>query len=99
MIKEYIAYLKDNPHHYWFKAKLYGWGWTPVTWQGWLIILAYIVLLILFSLTLDDNSSLKEVMFMFVLPAMLLTLTLIRICYKNGEAPHWQWGIPSRNKS
>ena len=30
MIKEYIAYLKDNPQGYWFKARLYGWGWVPV---------------------------------------------------------------------
>ena len=29
MIKEYIAYLKDNPQGYWFKARLYGWGWAP----------------------------------------------------------------------
>jgi hypothetical protein len=21
----------------WFKAKNYGWGWYPITWQGWLI--------------------------------------------------------------
>ena len=21
---------------YWFKARLYGWGWVPVKWQGWL---------------------------------------------------------------
>ena len=30
MLKQYIAYLKDNPQGYWFKAKLYGWGWVPV---------------------------------------------------------------------
>jgi len=39
MIKEYIAYLKDNPQGYWFKAKLYGWGWDPAIWQGWLVLL------------------------------------------------------------
>jgi hypothetical protein len=31
MIEEYKKYLKDNPEVYWFKAKLYGWGWFPVT--------------------------------------------------------------------
>ena len=46
MIKEYIKYLKDNPQEYWFKAKLYGWGWTPVKWQGWCVIFLYIVLIL-----------------------------------------------------
>jgi hypothetical protein len=34
MFKKYIEYLKDNPQGYWFKRKVWGWGWTPVTWQG-----------------------------------------------------------------
>lgn len=45
MIKEYIAYLKDNPQGYWFKAKLYGWGWAPVKWQGLLVIAISIAIL------------------------------------------------------
>jgi len=95
MIKEYINYLKDNPQGYWFKAKLYGWGWTPAKWQGWAILLIYVVLVVLFALTLDENSSPREIVFTFVLPVVLLTFTLIRICYKKGEKPHWQWG-PSK---
>jgi len=99
MVKEYLKYIKDNPQGYWFKAKLYGWGWTPVTWQGWLIVIAYIVLILLFALTIDKNSSTREVVFTFVLPITLLTITLICICYKKGEKPHWQWGLPSKYKN
>ncbi len=29
---------------YWFKAKNYGWGWYPATWQGWLILAGFIYL-------------------------------------------------------
>jgi hypothetical protein len=32
LFKEYTDYLKDNPQGYWFKRKLYGWGWTPARW-------------------------------------------------------------------
>ncbi len=96
MIKEYLAYLKDNPKHYWFKAKLYGWGWTPVRWQGWLVLLVYVVALAGFGLTIDEKSPPREVMFMFLLPMMLLTIALIRICYKTGEKPRWQWGPPRK---
>lgn len=94
IIKDTQAYLKDNPQNLWFKRKLYGWGWTPVRWQGWAVLGAYVLLMILFSLTIDDNSSDKEVFFTFILPAILLTFTLFRICYKKGEKPKWQWGPP-----
>lgn len=92
MIKEYIEYIKDNPQKLWFKRKLYGWGWTPATWQGWLITFLYVVLLFLFALTIDENSSSREIIFTFFLPLVILTSTLIRIAYKKGEKPRWQWG-------
>ena len=96
MLKKYIEYLHDNPKGYWFKAKLFGWGWTPVTWQGWIVTLIYVALLILFALTIDENSSDKEVLFTFILPAVLLTITFIRIAYKKGEKPRWNWGWPKK---
>lgn len=99
MIREYIAYLRDNPEGYWFKAKCYGWGWTPATWQGWLIALSYLVLVVLCALTIDENSLPREVAFTFALPVTLLTITLIRICYKKGEKPRWQWGPPHNKRS
>lgn len=92
IIKEHIEYLKDNPNKYWFKKKLYGWGWTPATKEGWLVILIYLILILSFSLTIDKNSPPKEVFFTFILPIFLLTSLLIKICYKKGEKPGWSWG-------
>ena len=83
---------KINSEHLWFKRKLYGWGWTPATWQGWLVILVYIVLVALFAFTIDENSSTRVVIFTGILPVALLTVMLIRVCYKFGEKPRWQWG-------
>jgi len=94
ILKKYIKYLKDNPEGYWFKRKLYGWGWTPATWQGWSITFFYIILLILFALTIDKTSPECEIVFTFFLPAVLLTIAFIRIAYKKGEKPRWQWGLP-----
>ncbi len=81
-----------HPRTIWFKRKRYGWGWTPCTWQGWAITLGFVVLIVGFALTLDSNSSPREIMFTYVLPVTLLTITLIRIAYKTGETPRWQWG-------
>ncbi|MEK7530281.1 MAG: hypothetical protein AAB573_00245 [Patescibacteria group bacterium] len=98
MFEDHIAYLKDNPKGYWFKARLYGWGWVPVRWQGWAVIGAYVVLMILLGLTIDEASPPREIAFTFFIPAAILTALLLRICYKKGERPHWQWGPPKSKK-
>ena len=94
MITEYLAYLKDNPQGYWFKAKLYGWGWVPATWQGWLAIALYIVIVAALALTVKENSAPSEVPVYFILSVVLLTTALLVLCYKTGEQPHWRWGLP-----
>jgi hypothetical protein len=95
---KYIEYIKDNPKGYWFKRKWYGWGWTPATREGWAITILYLFLVMIFALTLDDNSSTREVLFTFVLPVILLTITFIGVAYKTGEKPKWQWGIKKKSK-
>ena len=92
IIKEHLDYLKDNPEGYWFKRKLYGWGWTPARPQGWLVILGYVLSVIAVSFIVDEVSSGMEIVLTFVLPVTLLTIILIGICYKKGERPRWQWG-------
>jgi hypothetical protein len=97
MYTDYMTeYTLDNPKGYWFKNKIYGWGWTPVTWQGWLTTGLYIVFVLAFAFTIDDKSPSREVMFTGILPIFLLTIALIRICYKKGEAPRWQWGLKKK---
>lgn len=76
----------------WFKRKLFGWGWVPASWQGWVITLGYAALVILFGLTIDENSPVDEVVYTFLLPVTFLTLLFIRIAYTRGEKPRWQWG-------
>lgn len=100
MIKEYIKYLKDNPQGHWFKARLYGWGWTPAKWQGWLVVIAYIALIAALVITkekdISGNPDSGSNPLTLVLPAIVLTILLIAICYKKGEKPHWQWGPPKK---
>lgn len=92
MIKEHINYSKDDSENHWFKAKLYGWGWTPVKWQGWLVILAYVALIVTLVLTREQdipgNPDSGSNFLTFALPIIVLTTLLIFICYKKGEKPH-----------
>ena len=77
----------------WFTRKRYGWGWTPATWQGWLVIAVYaLALAYLFTHTDLTSHSASDTLVGMVLPALVLSLALILICYLTGERPRWQWG-------
>jgi hypothetical protein len=78
----------------WFKAKTYGWGWYPVTWQGWLVIFGFLVLDLgnVYRLDLAQGTSDQKIAIEFVLETFLLVGILIWICYQTGEKPGWRWG-------
>ena len=98
MFKEYLAYLRDNPEHYWFKRKLYGWGWVPVMWQGWAAIGLWLISVAFFALTLDENSPPREVAFTFILPILFLTILLIPLFYKKRKKAGGEWGLNNKNE-
>jgi hypothetical protein len=80
----------------WFKRKLYGWGWTPSAWQGWLVTLVYFILILIFVLNIEEsipeNPDSGSNFLVLGLPIILLSLLFIYIAYKKGEKPRWQWG-------
>lgn len=79
---------------YWFKRRRYGYGWTPVTAQGWGIVIGYLVLVMLASLSINDvpqDTFTLEVAF-FLMFVAVLTSFLITISYKMGPPPKWRWG-------
>lgn len=98
---KYIDYLRDNPEGYWFKRKLYGWGWTPARWQGWVVIAVYVLAILGLVLTkekdIPGNPDSGSNLLAFALPIILLTIVLIIITYKKGEKPRWQWGHPKKD--
>ena len=92
-IKAHINYLRDNPKGYWFKRKIYGWGWTPARWQGWLTFLIFILILIISSTYLAEKEIPTFYDFTISFAIMILSaLILIFIAYKKGEKPKWSWG-------
>jgi len=94
IIERYRAYLKDNPKGYWFKAKLYGWGWVPVTWQGWLVVALGVAFLIA-GIYIGDTDDAPGA----ALLGLLLMIGLIfYFGYRKGEKPRWQWGFPKKRQ-
>jgi len=92
--KEYIEYLKDNPKGYWFRRKMYGYGWTPAKPAGWItvgIYLLFLVGLIIYQNTLGafDNDEFPTT---FISLVAVATILLIVISWRTGEPLKWQWG-------
>lgn len=95
--RNYREYMKDNPKKLWFKMRLYGWGWIPVRWQGWVVVLAFVCILLLNGFYLDSrvssgNTPTSLDLTIFIGAIIICVAFLFWICYKKGEWPKWSWG-------
>ncbi len=87
--------MENKPQKLWFKAKHYGYGWYPFTWEGWLAVGIFVVLLmigeLLFIARLKESPSLP-ITALFIIYIISITAILLYISYKKGEKPGWHWG-------
>ncbi len=87
--------MTDEPR-YWFHAKRYGWGWgPPSTWEGWLVLVAYIALMGGAALALNPARHPGY----FTGFVVAITLALVGICWWKGEPPEWRWGTKRDGRS
>lgn len=88
--------MKDNK--LWFKARRFGFGWYPATWEGFVVIGVYLIVLIALFWGVPDDAPL-----IVIWPRMLIlgmaTILLIAISYKKGEKPGWRWGGKKRTEN
>ena len=71
----------------WFKAKKYGWGWYPVSWQGWIIVAVFAFII---GFLVVNTSWMNSWQGWFVVGILLGVL--LGVCRKKGEKPRWRWG-------
>jgi hypothetical protein len=80
--------MSEQRPPYWFYAKRYGWGWgLPARWEGWVVLLTWLIVVIAVSPLLARYS-----MPLFVVFMVLMSAVLIAVCYAKGEPPRWRWG-------
>ncbi|MBP9699911.1 hypothetical protein KBD71_01360 [Candidatus Woesebacteria bacterium] len=87
----------------WFKAKSYGWGWTPATKEGWIVTVLFLVLTFVNSAGISQLSLLNRLpeasdFFLFYAFQTVLIVGLLVICYLKGEKPSWRWGDQPKKK-
>ena len=84
---------------YWFRAGRYGYGWSPSTWQGWLVVLFYVVANVYSLIQAIGETQSEEALFFAYIPKVLLfSALLIIITYLKGEPVAWHWGEKKKDK-
>jgi nitrate/nitrite transporter NarK len=78
-----------NEAKYWFPAKRYGWGWgIPATWQGWLVLAAFIALVVAGTFLFPPHRMVAA----YIAYIVVLCAALTSVCWLKGEPPRWRWG-------
>lgn len=92
LINKFMTKNKNTKNNVWFRAKMYGWGWYPISWQGWILTLLYLVGILQFAANANQLHSASDILMNFTIPFVIDTIFLLTICYAKGERPRWRWG-------
>ncbi len=85
--KEKTKAMQRTEERFWFKPKRYGYGATPITWEGWLLVLGFIGVVFLLALKAEKN------MLLFLIEVLIITILLISISKRKTNAEwKWRWG-------
>jgi hypothetical protein len=80
--------METNEKQFWFPAKKYGWGWGPPRcWQGWVVIVVFLLLMSGGGIFLPRQSFP-----LFVIYAIVVSTAFFMIVVIKGEKPRWRWG-------
>jgi len=81
--------MKNNPDKkLWFKARRWGFGWRPVSWEGWVIVVGYVgIMWAAVQQARAGTHSNSDFLIKLSISFIPVTVLLIYICYKKGENP------------
>ena len=83
---------------YWFKPKRYGYGATPVTWQGWTLTLTHVVAMVTVSLVLRMTERSYWALAALIAFDVVALAALAIVSYRKTEGGlHWRWGADNKS--
>ena len=77
--------MNDGPE--WFVQKRYGYGATPVAWQGWAITLVYSAIVIATAIVLPNKPTASLAI---IVPSTAVLLFIVLKTTRGGW--RWRWG-------
>lgn len=88
--------MKDSTERKcWFKRRRYGYGWTPVTWQGWLVVMLFLVVVVSSAVVLLEETprnTFSPESWIFLAFFAGATIVAVGISMAKGPKPRWRWG-------
>jgi hypothetical protein len=82
-------------NRFWFKPRRYGYGATPVTWEGWVLVAIYVAVILTCVAALTSRGQTLSGWLMSVVVIVAATVAMIVIGVKKTDgAWRWQWGEP-----
>jgi hypothetical protein len=80
----------------WFKARSYGWGWTPISVEGWIVVLGSALLILAgaaaFVYRVSHGADPRLAIVLFMAWNVLVGGCVVAICRMTGQKPRWRWG-------
>ena len=76
--------MKHNK--YWIRQKRFGYGVTPNTWEGWLTMLVFIIVVLLLPYVIESDSLFYAVITVIVLAIIWISKV------KTKDPWEWRWG-------
>jgi hypothetical protein len=79
---------------YWFRPKRYGYGATPVTWQGWALTFAGVLVIVAAAITFlgGHPPSRSALLAFFAVEAAVLAGLWVIVRRKTDGEWRWRWG-------
>jgi hypothetical protein len=79
---------------YWFRPKTYGYGATPNTWQGWAVIVGFVIVIAAAALLiLPYRAQSPAALIVFLAVEALVLAALWVVCRRKTDGEwRWRWG-------
>ena len=71
-------------NRYWFKPRRFGLGATPTTWEGWLVVLVFIIWIAYVSIKITSESNI-------FMPLMAISIVLLISISRKKTNGLWKW--------
>lgn len=85
--------MDDNKK--WFRPKRYGWGVEPISWEGWLATIVFILLMLAgaYFIGFFEEPITKAKVYQFLALVLIFTAGFINWTRDKMEGElRWQWG-------
>jgi hypothetical protein len=84
--------MKKTDKEYWFKRRRYGYGWTPVRWQGWVAVAGTLIVITVAAIIFGNAPYSNEGLWFYLNTVLLAVVLLLILAAKYGPKPKWRWG-------